>query len=265
VLEDARPPLDVAALRAGLTAPWTRLDVVESTESTNADLLGRPAGSVLAAEYQRSGRGRLDRSWTSPPRAGLTFSAVVAARQPAPRLGWLSLLTGVALCDAIGSATGIGVALKWPNDLLAAAGGGKLAGILVQVVDGTAVIGVGLNVSATRAELPVSTASSLALEASGPIDRTAVLSAILAALGARYLQWAGVDGDAEACGLADDYRARCATIGQDVLISRTNGAQRANAVGIDADGQLRLRADGIEQSVAAGDIVHLRPSGPSVR
>jgi BirA family biotin operon repressor/biotin-[acetyl-CoA-carboxylase] ligase len=259
-----RPALDVAALAAALGAPWRVVEVVEETESTNADLsTGRtegPAddGRVLAAEFQRAGRGRLDRSWGSPPRAGLTFSARVRPPVAPARWGWLPLLTGVAVADAVRAQTGVPVGLKWPNDLLTPAGG-KLAGILVQAAGGAAVIGVGLNVSSTRAELPVPTATSLAIEGARSLDRTALLSAILAELGSRYLGWVAADGDAQGCGLADDYRAQCQTIGQAVRISGAGDTAVAGmATGIDSEGRLRLEVDGIERVVAAGDIVHLR-------
>ena len=81
-----RAPLDAAALRAGLEPPWTSARVVDETDSTNTDLLavaGQAAdGTVLVAEHQSAGRGRLDRTWTSPPRSGLTFSALVRPGTP---------------------------------------------------------------------------------------------------------------------------------------------------------------------------------------
>jgi len=141
VIDQARPPLDAARLRASLRPPFTVIDVVDETTSTNLDLLAAPAGRVLAAEFQRAGRGRLDRVWSSPPRAGLLFSAVVAPSVPPSRWGWLPLLTGVAVCDAVATVTGLAVALKWPNDVLI--GDRKLAGILVQATATTAVIGSG--------------------------------------------------------------------------------------------------------------------------
>ena len=75
---------------------------------------------MLVAEHQVAGRGRLDRVWTSPPRAGLTVSFLLRPDVPAARRGWLPLLTGVALAEAVGEVTGVRASLKWPNDLLAA-------------------------------------------------------------------------------------------------------------------------------------------------
>src|SRR5688572_28351244 len=120
------PPLREAVLARELVAPgssWSHVRVVAQTGSTNADVValtsaGEPEGTVLLAESQLAGRGRLGRSWQAPPRTGLTMSVLLRPRQvPAPRLGWLPLLTGVAVARAC-SLPGIDTALKWPNDLL---------------------------------------------------------------------------------------------------------------------------------------------------
>ena len=100
-----RPALDGPALAAALTRDselWQSLEVVEEVGSTNAQLLAAaaadaPEGTVLVAEHQASGRGRLDRIWISPPRAGLTVSVLLRPDVPVARRGWLTLLTGVAL------------------------------------------------------------------------------------------------------------------------------------------------------------------------
>jgi BirA family transcriptional regulator, biotin operon repressor / biotin---[acetyl-CoA-carboxylase] ligase len=267
VPDPVRPPLDVQQLRASLRSPFTHLDVVAETSSTNSDLLAAPAGRVLAAEFQRAGRGRLDRAWSSPARAGLLFSAVVAPPIAQSRWGWLPLLTGVAVCDAVTSVTGVAVALKWPNDLLV--GELKLAGILVQATTSTAVIGVGLNVSTTAAELPVDTATSLGVAGAAGIDRSVLLSAILAELAANYNRWTDAGGDAVASGLAPAYRSRCATIGRPVTVTTATGDRAATALAVDDDGRLRVRftdseSAESEQALAAGDIVHLRVAGRPV-
>ena len=131
------------------------------TSSTNADLLAtareRADRQVLVAEQQTSGRGRLDRVWTSPPRAGLLFSMLVRPRAPIAEWGWLPLLTGVALAEAVQDVAGLACALKWPNDLLLGEQRRKAAGILVQSTEDAVVIGIGLNVSTTLDELPVPT------------------------------------------------------------------------------------------------------------
>ena len=105
----ARTPLDAAGLRRAAVAPdglWREIEVVPSTGSTNADLLaralrGEPEGVVLAAEEQTAGRGRMGRTWVSPPYAALTFSVLVRPDVPPARRGWLPLLTGVAVAAAV--------------------------------------------------------------------------------------------------------------------------------------------------------------------
>ena len=262
---NVRPALDRARLESALGPPWSGIEIVDATESTNADLIHaaptRPAGAVLVAEYQRTGRGRLDRRWASPPRAGLTFSVLLRPSASASLWGWLPLLTGVAVRDAVAELTGLDAALKWPNDVLLGAARRKAAGILAQVVGDAAVLGVGLNVTTTADELPVDTATSLAIEGGAlPPDRTELLVAILVALGARYMQWDAAGGDAEVSGLAGDYRDRCATIGRDVVVSGTDGdSYEGRATGVDADGRLVLTSDdGRQRLVAAGDVRHLR-------
>ncbi|MFZ5851832.1 MAG: biotin--[acetyl-CoA-carboxylase] ligase, partial [Actinomycetota bacterium] len=165
-----RPPLDGRALAAALTVPagpWRELRVVAETGSTQADLAlaaqgGAGEGLVLVAERQRAGRGRLDRSWVSPPRAGLTFSVLLRPGPPEARWGWLSLLGGVAVAVAVQRVTGVAAAVKWPNDVLVE--GRKLAGVLAERVAGAVVLGVGLNVSQAAGELPGPAATSLVLE-----------------------------------------------------------------------------------------------------
>ncbi|MFD6691149.1 biotin--[acetyl-CoA-carboxylase] ligase, partial [Streptomyces bacillaris] len=106
-----RPPLGAAALRSALIrpgGPWTRLRVVEVTGSTNADLAAAAKagdaapGEILIAEEQTSGRGRLGRGWSAPPRSGLFFSVLLAPEPEVPteRLPWLPLLAGVAAASA---------------------------------------------------------------------------------------------------------------------------------------------------------------------
>jgi BirA family biotin operon repressor/biotin-[acetyl-CoA-carboxylase] ligase len=260
-----RRPVDADALRAALSPRWARVDVVEETDSTNADLMGdttAPDRSVLVAEHQASGRGRLDRTWESPARAGLTFSIVLRPTPPIPTWGWLPLLAGVALHDAVRSVTGLDSALKWPNDLLCRPSEDKLAGILAQTSGEAVVVGIGLNVSTTRAELAVPTATSLELCGAPDVDRTQLLAAILTALDARAAQWSDVGGDAEACGLAADYRATCATLGRQVSVTTTAGsAVTGTARAIDSDGRLTVDTGDRVEVIGAGDVHHVRPAG----
>src|SRR5690348_13575860 len=178
-----QPPLDAAALRAAVVRPgglWRTVEVTAVTGSTNADLLaraagGEPEGTVLAAEQQSAGRGRLGRTWVSPPRAAVTFSVLLRpAAVPRARLGWLPLLAGVAVADAVRVVAAVDAQLKWPNDVLA--GPGKVGGILAEAAGDAVVVGIGVNVSTEPAELPppgpgALAATSLRLEGAASLDR----------------------------------------------------------------------------------------------
>jgi BirA family biotin operon repressor/biotin-[acetyl-CoA-carboxylase] ligase len=242
-----------------LTDPTWRVSVVARTESTNADLLASdgPHGTVRAAEYQTAGRGRLDRSWVSPPRAGLTFSVLLRPDRPTATWGWLPLLAGVALAEAVQDATGVPAALKWPNDLIAGPDERKLAGILAQASGPAVVVGIGLNVSTTPAELPVEAATSLALLGAAEVDRTALLAGVLGRIDSWYRRWNTADDE-----LAAAYRARCATLGRPVRVARADrGSVEGVAEDVDELGRLRLRTSGGgRETVAAGDVIHLRPA-----
>ncbi|MGY1715128.1 biotin--[acetyl-CoA-carboxylase] ligase [Geodermatophilus sp. SYSU D01106] len=260
-----RPPLDAAALQAALVRDsrlWRSLEVVPEVGSTNADLAARaaddaPEGTVLVAEHQVSGRGRLDRTWTSPPRAGLTVSVLLRPDVPAARRGWLPLLTGIALGEAVGEVSGVRSSLKWPNDLLAA-DGTKLAGILAEVTGTAVVVGTGLNVNTRREELPP-TGTSLALVAGAPVDRGPLLMAFLRALEGRYLAWTAALGDPVSTGLAADYLAWCSTVGAEVTVTMPDGSELAGtATAVDWDGRLVLDTGGGTVELASGDVRHVR-------
>ncbi|GAA2241819.1 biotin--[acetyl-CoA-carboxylase] ligase [Promicromonospora sukumoe] len=277
-----------------LTVPgFARVDVVETSPSTNAELAAAvradpaawPAPSALVAEEQTAGRGRAGRTWETPPRASLTVSVLLRPRVPAEILGWLPLLAGLAVVRAV-SDGGVTAAVKWPNDVLLPAADAveglgpyrKVAGILAEVVPeapgaGSAgatgagpaapavVLGIGLNVSQSAEELPVPTATSLALAGHPRPDRTDVLVHMLGELHAVVRRWEEADGDVTAAGLLDEYRAVSATLGTRVRAELAGGAGEVvgEAVGLDEAGALTIRTDaGEERTVTAGDVWHLR-------
>jgi len=264
-------------------APWSgqvacAVEVLASTGSTNADLLARavagaPEGVVLAAEEQTSGRGRMGRSWVSPPRAALTFSLLVRPGTVSPaRRGWLPLLAGVSVASAVRVAAGVDARLKWPNDVLA--GPAKLGGILAEAVGEAVVVGIGLNVSTEPSELPppgpgpggaLPATSLRVLAAPGPADRERLLTEILAAFEHWYQAWRQAGGDPDRCGLRAEYTRLCATIGRRVRVELPGGQLVSGlAAGVDPDGRLLVRVSSgaalpeAEVPVAAGDVVHLR-------
>ncbi|MFE9652889.1 biotin--[acetyl-CoA-carboxylase] ligase [Micromonospora sp. NPDC006431] len=281
-----RPPLSAARLRRALVAPhgpWRRLELRAETGSTNADAVeaaraGEPEGLVVVAERQTAGRGRRGRVWQSPPRAGIATSVLlrpgetVAERDwspvPSLRYGWLPLLAGVALVEAVARLAELDAHLKWPNDLLV--DGAKCAGVLAEAVPGDApdqppaiVVGIGLNVTLHADELPENPtglpATSLQLAGAAATDRDPLLRALLRSLSDWYDRWRSAGGDAVASGLRDAYLAACATVGRQVRVLLPDGREvHGTATGVDPDGQLLVDGPAGELRLAAGDVLHVR-------
>jgi len=284
--------LSAAELQSALAPAWSRIEDVAETGSTNADLLGdtaAPDRSLLVAERQTAGRGRLDRTWTAPPGVSLTFSVLIRPQPATSTWGWLPLLTGLALQEAVVDATGVPAGLKWPNDLLVGPESGKAAGILAQTNGPAVVIGIGLNVSTAADQLPppvtppaatpslpgvppfppaggpqpTLTATSLALCGARELDHTVLLTAILTRLHERLTEWTDAGGDAQASGLASAYTRACLTVGKQVAVSTTDGrVLTGTATGLDGTGRLLVASGGKTVAVGAGDVQHLRPAAP---
>jgi BirA family biotin operon repressor/biotin-[acetyl-CoA-carboxylase] ligase len=270
--DSSRPALDATRLQDvdGDLPVGLRVEVVDETGSTNALVAdrargGEPEGLVVAAEHQTAGRGRLDRTWEAPPRSSLTFSVLLRPTVPAARWPWLPLLTGHAVAKAL-RADRYEAAVKWPNDVLLGSGPEerKVAGILVERVDThggpVAIVGIGLNVSMTAAELPVPEATSLSLAHAGDApDRTDLLVLLLQTLWEAYDAWQ-TGGDQAAAHLAASYAAGCATIGRDVSVALPGGdTLTGRAVEIDLSGRLVVSTGhGERTAVGAGDVVHVR-------
>lgn len=263
------------ALRTTASAPrgpWARLEVVDRTGSTNADLRAAaargpeaaPDRSVLLAHHQVAGRGRRDRAWQARSAEGLTLSVLLRPDGvPRARWGWAPLLTGVALVLAVED--DVPAALKWPNDLLLGEAPRKAAGILAEVVDGgpgagpALVIGIGVNVATGRDALPAG-ATSLAAEGVER-GRPDLLGDLLAVLASLDDDWREAGGDAASSGLLAAYREHCATLGRRVRIELPGDRTLVGrAVDVDDEGRLVVRDDhDRETRVIAGDVVHVRP------
>ncbi|MGB0970423.1 MAG: biotin--[acetyl-CoA-carboxylase] ligase [Mycobacterium sp.] len=261
--------MDVAVLRdecIGHQRLLRQLDTVTTTGSTNADLLARHAagedirGAVLLAEHQSAGRGRHGRSWSTPARSQVTMSVGVGAEGvPAACWGWLPLMTGVALVDAILASNGIEAGVKWPNDILV--GTGKLAGILAEVAapDPIIVVGLGLNVTLSADEAPDPQATSLQMLGATMLDRNVLIAGILAELTTRIGRWHLASGPDPA--LIDDYRRHSLTVGKRVRAMLPGNHEITGcAKDIDHQGRLCIDTGTSVVTVSAGDITHLRPA-----
>jgi BirA family transcriptional regulator, biotin operon repressor / biotin---[acetyl-CoA-carboxylase] ligase len=258
-------PLDAAAIQAEAGDSW-RIEVVAETGSTNADLAARAqagenvAGVARFAEDQTAGRGRQGRTWSAVPRSQILVSVGVDTTDvPSDTWGLLSLATGVAVVEAVAEVAGVQAALKWPNDVLV--GAGKLAGILAEVAapgDGSPVIvvGIGLNVSLAADELPDPAAVSLLSLGVAQPDRQRLAVALLNRLHARIAEWR-VGGNVE---LLAVYRKHSSTLGQSVRAELPGGREVVGqATDIDGGGALVIDSADGAVTVAAGDVVHLRP------
>ncbi|HWA66841.1 MAG TPA: biotin--[acetyl-CoA-carboxylase] ligase [Mycobacteriales bacterium] len=257
----ARPPLSAVRLQRDLAGDlWREIRVVDTAVSTNADLAveakqGAPEGLVLVAEHQTSGRGRLDRQWESPARAGLTFSALLRPSLDLSHLSLLPLIAGLATVEAIAAVSGVEARLKWPNDILVE--GRKLGGLLVEIAGGAAVVGIGINVSTRDIELPVERATSIAL-AGGVTDREPLLKEVLRSLARRYSAWRW-SGDPAS--VMPAYRERCETIGAEVELELPGGdVVRGIAVDVDDNGRLIVTSveTGERHAWLVGDVTHVR-------
>ena len=252
------------ALPAGIAGQLASLELAWSLDSTNSELLRRELPSagcaVLLAERQTTGRGRRGRSWASPLAAHVYLSIGRRFEGGLARLGGLSLVAGIAACEALRELGHPGCGLKWPNDLVVDAGHDlrKLGGMLVEGGGehggaARAVIGLGVNV-----RMPVAYADSieqpwtdLATLCDGPPSRNLVVARLLT-----HLLPALAHFDAE--GLADfvpRYAALDALAGRDVHIREGERTWSATSLGIATDGALRVRdRDGRERQVHAADV-----------
>ena len=279
--------LDLERIRTALANDFTTIDFVEKTGSTNTDLMQATNvadGTVLLADEQLSGKGRLGRTWTAPAGSQVIFS-VLLLPESLEHLGTLPLAAGLAVTDSIE-----GTVLKWPNDVHI--DGNKLCGILAEAgpvgqafkaapkteltkvevgkaevnkaevnkaevnkaVGGAApsarvVVGMGINVTLTREELPIEKATSLALEGRDT-DRTELAITVLKNLRRRIVQWENQDPQ-----LLRDYRAVCSSLGQEVRLETPSGDVTGHVDEIGEDGRIMVAGE----YYSAGDVTHLRP------
>lgn len=254
------------------------LHILDETPSTNGAALtlaqgGSSDGTVVVAETQTSGRGRLGRQWYSPPGKNL-YCSIILRRAMSPDqisrwLSWVPLLSAVAVSRSIQVISGLRPSLKWPNDVLIEQR--KAGGLLCEssgtgTANGFVIVGIGLNVNMWRDAFPADLrdlSTSLAAEAGRPFDRAVLLATLLSELEFRYEAFfSGAAPD-----IKHEYELRCATVGQRVRVDMANGdCIEGQAVSIGDDGSLQVMADSPQDpftrstpvEIRAGDVVHLR-------
>ena len=262
--------LSIDALRRALRGSFGReLRVHDAIGSTNDEALewagaGAPEGAVVTADQQIQGRGRWNRSWLSPPGRSISLSVVL---RPADRAqaGLVTTVVGVAVGEAIESASGVRCGIKWPNDVVAH--GGKVAGILVEsrsagAAAGAAVAGIGINVSWGPEEMPEEIragASSLVAEGAGPLPRAALIAEVLDATERWYRRAETREGRAA---VVAEATARSTVLGHPVLLRRADGTlAEGKAVALLEDGALQVDLDGSLVAVTAGEVERIRTQG----
>ncbi|MGV8977671.1 MAG: biotin--[acetyl-CoA-carboxylase] ligase [Cellulomonas sp.] len=282
---DERRPLRTSVVRSLLLAPagpLARVEVAERVGSTNRELIERlraepndwPAPSMLVADHQDDGQGRAGRTWQTPPHAALTVSFALHPDGPISSFGWIPLLAGLGAVTALRATAGVRASLKWPNDLMLPAPDGadldgwgrvrKVGGVLSELVETSAgrvvVVGLGLNVSQVADELPVPSATSLALAGAREVDREILLVALVAALDELMGRWREHDGDVHESGLAAEVASVCSTLATRVRVELPGGDEvTGTATRLGPDGALVVVDDtGTENHVRAGDVRHIR-------
>ena len=229
--------------------------MVEVTGSTQDDLFELASSgtaipkTILASEFQSSGRGRLDRTFEAAPHSALTFSIYIEPKVDKEEWSFLTLLAGISVHEALHTLdpqTTVGI--KWPNDLLI--NDKKFVGMIAQATDKGVVIGIGINVGMTSDELPVESATSLALEEFAILDRNLILATIINHFEINLEMW-----EHDQSFLAQ-YRAASVTLGRDVEVTLPGGEViQSRAIDISNAGGLMLENG---REITVGDVVHLR-------
>jgi BirA family transcriptional regulator, biotin operon repressor / biotin---[acetyl-CoA-carboxylase] ligase len=211
--------------------PYRYEDVTETTQA----LVGPddPEGTVAVADHQSAGRGRLGRRWTAPP--GTAIHVSVLLRPPTgAAIQQLSLVGGLAVAETVEQALDLSAQIKWPNDVMVDRR--KIAGVLAEARDGIVVLGIGINVNQTRADLPADArvpAASLRTVDSVERDRGPLLADLLARLERHYEDWAagGLDAIFDGIGSRDFLRGRRVSV--DGLAGVADGLDRAGRLLVD--------------------------------
>ena len=234
-------------------------DEVPSTmdTATQLGLRGAAEGTLVIAEAQKAGRGRLGRGWLSPRYKGIYCSLIIKPDLAPAQTPILTLLTAVSICEAIQQVTGLQTKIKWPNDILLK--NRKLGGILTELsaeMDAVrfVVIGMGINVNNAAGTL-LPSATSLKEHANAGVSRVVLLQEILRGFEQRYLHL----GEKGNHGILEAWKSFNVTLGRRVKIVSQGYTLEGEAVDLEPDGALLVRNDaGLMQRVTSGELVHCR-------
>lgn len=251
-------PLDVDALRASLAGlrlgnPLIYFSALPSTNSHAAGLAraGATEGTLVTTDDQTAGRGRIGRPWKALPGQMLALSLVLRPTFP-PH--FLVMAAALAVAEAIERVAGPQAGIKWPNDVLV--GERKVCGILIEVSDGVAILGIGLNVNGSFAPDPDLSARAITLEqaAGHPVSREALLEELLRRLDFLYESLQTGGGEAQRT-IRDRWRARLSMLGQPATVRQEGSVLTGLAEDVTSDGALLLRlGDSTRRTITWGDV-----------
>ena len=262
-MKRGRPALDPSLILSELaktSSKWLDIKVLEQVESTNDLAISQLSNAtnnsvfVITADEQLKGRGRLQREWHSPFGAGVALSIALPTKLFRCEVSAIPLLAGIAANNCL-KALGANSKLKWPNDLMIEMKSGelhKIGGILVQRQDEHVVVGIGINVDLTKAELPTENSTSLSL-----IDIRASRESLIAAL---ILQLEKVT-ELESRDWLPLYVQESSTIGTQVTVARKAGSTITGlARKVLESGELLLDTDNGPVEITSGDVTQVRPT-----
>ena len=263
--------LDLVKAKVEASPFWRELIYVEQTGSTNdvakrLALEGAPEGTVVIADEQMTGRGRLDRRWLAPSRTSLLCSLLFRPLLEVAQAHRLTMVCSMAAADAIAQVADLRVALKWPNDLIVRSSiegdtldrgtWRKLAGVLTEstISDGALdfiVVGIGINVNIRRGDLAAldPRATSIMAEVGRRVRRAALLVALLNGVDNRYQRLRHGESPHQ------EWSARLATVGRLVRATTSDGIVKGIAEGVGEDGALLVRTeDGERRRLLTADV-----------
>ena len=237
------------------------LDYRYETGSTNEDAKklaedGAPEGTLVVADFQRGGKGRLGRSWTTPHKTAIAMSLVLRPQIPPEKASMMTLVAGMATAQAVKDATGLDAQIKWPNDVVV--NGKKIVGILTEmsVEQGTiryVVIGTGMNANMTDFPEEIrTTATSLLLETGHPVDRTEIICKTMEHFETYYETYMNTR---DMSVLKEEYQALLANMDRQVRVLEPENEYNGIARGINDMGELLVEtSDGQLKTIYAGEV-----------
>ena len=241
------PALSREAISYALVDGYWRVNVLDEIDSTQRALAARSdlqSGDVLAAEYQSAGRGRVDRKFEAAKSASLLFSFYYEPKRERDSWGAIALIVGMSIAEALGE----GFSTKWPNDVIHESG--KVSGTLCEFHGNGLIVGIGINTAMSEAQLPVPTATSIAIATGVTPDRNILLADILKTFAINIAWWEAGKS------FIDGYTRLSSTIGSPVRAELPSGAIiEARATAITERGELCLDT---REILSVGDISHLK-------